>query len=259
MDEIKEIREEEIGLIMGETGFQRDLIIKDFFITVILYLIRNVKGAYFKGGTAMQKTFLGYSRISEDIDFTIERDLKNVKKEIIGILNKSGYFGKISKDKEVTLFTRLVVPYNTKIGKGEIFIDLNEKAKLLESPELNNLNHLYSTIPEFSLLCLAKKEMIAEKISAAIGRNKPRDHYDIYQIIKHNLPIDMKLVKQKCESSGNDPSISRMFNKAKKLHKRWNEDMIPLIAEQVSFQEVIKTLAGYFHLKEEKDKLKDNK
>jgi len=71
--------------------------------------------------------------------------------------------------------------------------------------------------------------MVAEKIAAAIGRNKPRDHYDIYQIIKHKMPINMKLVEQKCKQSGDEFSIIKIFNRAKKLKKRWDEDMSQLI------------------------------
>jgi hypothetical protein len=54
--------------------------------------------------------------------------------------------------------------------------------------------------------------LVAEKVAAAIGRNKPRDHYNIYQLIKHNFVFDMDLVRQKCEESNNDSSIVRMFN-----------------------------------------------
>ena len=39
-----------------------------------------------------------------------------------------------------------------------------------------------------------------------------------------------------------------------KLYRRWNEDMIPLLSEEVSFQEVMGTVAKYFGLKEEKEK-----
>ena len=100
--------------------------------------------------------------------------------------------------------------------------------------------------------------MIAEKVAAAIGRNKPRDHYDIYQIIKHKIPIKMDLVKKKCEQSGNDPSIIKMFNNANKLYNKWNEDMLPLLVKEISFHEVMQTLAKYFKLKIEKNKLKKN-
>ena len=44
-----------------------------------------------------------------------------------------------------------------------------------------------------------------------------------------------------------------MFNKAKKLKNRWDQDMIALLSEQITFQEVITTLAKHFNLKEEKE------
>ena len=94
--------------------------------------------------------------------------------------------------------------------------------------------------------------MVAEKMAAAIGRNKPRDHYDLYQIIKRKIPIDFTLVKKKCMQSGDEFNIIKMFNNANKLYKRWNEDLEPLIVEQVTFQEVMQALSKHFNLKIEK-------
>ncbi len=48
-----------------------------------------------------------------------------------------------------------------------------------------------------------------------------------------------------------------MFNNAKKLHNKWNDDMTSLIREKITFQEVMQTLAKHFKLKEEKEKLKE--
>ncbi|MBU1030472.1 MAG: nucleotidyl transferase AbiEii/AbiGii toxin family protein [Nanoarchaeota archaeon] len=255
----KELSINELKLVLAEKKFQEDLLVKDYYLTDILYLIKDLKGVYFKGGTALQKTILEYSRLSEDIDFTIDRDLESVKKEIIAIIDESKLFGKITKDKDVDGFVRLVVPYKSILGDDQIFIDLNERGKLLTKPELLEMSHFYPNIPKFRFPCLSKKEMIAEKVVAAIGRNKPRDHYDIYQIIKHKQFIDMDLVKKKCEFTANDPSILKMFNKAKKLHNKWNSDMIPLLVEEVSFQEVMQTLAKHFNLKTEKEKIKSDK
>ncbi|MBU1199629.1 MAG: nucleotidyl transferase AbiEii/AbiGii toxin family protein [Nanoarchaeota archaeon] len=246
---IKEIKERELGLIIAEKGFEKELLIKDYHITILLFLMKELNGLYFKGGTALQMTMLDHIRISEDIDFTVTKPIKEVKKEIIFEIKKSKTFGKITQDKDVDKFTRLIVPYKSNIGEGTIYIDLNERAKLLTKPEMLKMKHLYPNIPDFSFSCLSKEEMIAEKIAAAIGRNKPRDHYDIYRIIKAKLPINIELVKKKCRQSGYEFDIVRMFNKAKTLHNRWNEDMIPLMAEEVEFKDVMKTLAEYFNLK----------
>lgn len=261
MVEFKKLTEKEISAITGETGFQKAIVIKDYYITLILYLIKEVKGIYFKGGTALHKIFLDYARLSEDIDLTITRSVEEVRKDITKILKGSGFFKKIVKDKDVDGFVRLVVYYGGFSNEeGVVFIDINKRAKLIMKPETHKINHLYSdSIPEFSFNTVAKKELIAGKIMAAIGRNKPRDHYDIYEIIKAKLPIDIALVKKKSKISNQEFNIIRMFNKAKKLKKKWDQDMDSLVVDKVTFQEVMTTLARYFKLKDEKDSVKDKK
>jgi predicted nucleotidyltransferase component of viral defense system len=135
MDKIKELVKQEFEIIVGEHKFQQKLLAKDYYITVLLYLLKDVKGIYFKGGTAPNKTILEHSRISEDIDFTINRPLSEVRKEMAEVINNSRIFGKITQDKDVDKFVRLIVPYNKEIGQGEIFIDVNERGKLLTQPE----------------------------------------------------------------------------------------------------------------------------
>jgi predicted nucleotidyltransferase component of viral defense system len=257
---IKTISIIEFNVISSQQRFERKLLAKDYYITLILYLIKDVQGIYFKGGTAINKIFLNHSRLSEDIDFTLTKDEKEVKKEILEIIEKSGFFTGITEGKNVDGFLRMIIKFNSELGEGEIFIDLNKRATLLKKPEEHKINHFYSPfIPEFSIKTLAKEEMIAEKLKATITRNKPRDHYDIYMILKNNLPINVSLAEEKCKGSGEEFSIIRMFNKANKLKYRWDKDMVSLIAEPITFEEVIKFLAKHFNLKEHKNKIKEEK
>ena len=260
MDEVKRITAEELDNVASKYPFNRGLMIKDYYVTLILYLIKDVEGIYFKGGTALNKIFLNYARLSEDIDFTITKDIKEVQKEISEILKDSGLFGDITEDKNVEGFLRMVVHYNLEGQKGEVFIDLNKRANAIYKTEKHKLNHFYEGfIPEFEVNTLSKEELIAEKMAATIGRNKPRDHFDVYQIIHAKIPINLELAKKKCEQSGDEFSIIKMFNHAKKLKNRWDEDMVALLAKPVSFQEVMKFLSKHFNLKEEKDKTKNKK
>ncbi|MFH1209982.1 MAG: nucleotidyl transferase AbiEii/AbiGii toxin family protein [archaeon] len=260
MDEIKRINYDRILEIISDKGFDSDHLTKDYYLTVILYLIKDIEGLYFKGGTALQKIFLNYSRLSEDLDFTLTRDVKEIIKEIEERI-KSNLFTRITKDKDVEGFTRLVVYYRDFSDKESfVFIDLNKRAKLSTKPEKYAIKHFYKdNIPEFSVNTLSKEEMIAEKMAAAIARNRPRDHYDLYKIIKSGIKININLVKEKCKQSNIEFNIIKMFNKANILKNRWDKDLVPLISENISFQTVMKTLSHYFKLKEEKNKLKNNK
>lgn len=259
MDKIKRLTDNEFRNIASKLSFNDILLGKDYHVTLIIYLLKDTKGLYFKGGTALQKIFLNYSRLSEDADFTVTGDVGKVKEQIIKILKESKLFGKITKDKDVEGFLRLVVHYKGFNNEDEtVFIDLNKRAKLLLKPEKHQIRHFYKeNIPAFSVFTLAKEEMIAEKMAATIGRNKPRDHYDLYKIIKAGMPVNLEMVKKKCEQSGIEFNIIKMFNRAKKLKRRWDDSMIPLLAEEVSFQEVMTTLSRHFGLKEEKERLKE--
>lgn len=256
MDEIKRLPAIEFEVILGKTNFLRDKLIKDYYLTLILYFIRNVDGIYFKGGTALNKIFLNHARLSEDLDFSLTRNEKEVKEDISKILLDSSFIKGITEGKNVDSFLRMIIKCQSEIGESEVFIDLNKRAKLALPSEEHEINHFYAPfIPEFPIKTVAKEELIAEKIAATIGRNKPRDHYDVYMILKKGIIIDMNLVKKKCHESGDDFSIIKMFNKAKMLKNRWDKDMVSLIAEPISFQEVIKFLSKHFNLKEEKEKL----
>jgi predicted nucleotidyltransferase component of viral defense system len=253
-----EITFEELKIIASKENFNIKLLEKDYLLTQLLYLLKDIKGIYFKGGTALNKIFLNHARLSEDIDFTITKKVSVIEKEIKEKL-KNSKFNKITHDKRVDKFTRLIVHYKLFHENGTIFIDLNQKAKLNLKPEKHEIKHFYSEfIPKFSVNTLAEKEMIAEKMTAAISRNKPRDHYDLFQLIENKIIIDLNLVKQKCIQSNTEYNILKMFNKANKLKNQWDKDLIPLIKKEISFQTTIKELAKHFKLKKEKQKIKKN-
>ena len=256
MAEIKRINDEEFNDIASRLKFDRAKLTKDYFITTLLYLIRDINGIYFKGGTALNKIFLNHARLSEDIDFSLTRDVRKVKEEIIEIIKRSKLFNNITLDKNVEGFTRIIAHYTTFDGlRDNVFIDLNQRAKLSLPTEEHEITHFYYPfIPRFSVKTVAKKEMICDKVAATIGRNKPRDHYDVYMLLKKGVVINMNLVKDKCNESGDEFSILKMFNKAKMLKNRWDRDMVSLIAEPISFREVIQYLSKHFNLKEEKNK-----
>lgn len=257
MDEIKRIPTIEFNEVQIRTNFNRVKLTKDYFITLLLYLIKDVEGIYFKGGTAINKIFLNHARLSEDIDFALTENVVKVNKEIQEIIEKSDIFERMTEEKNVEGFLRIVVWYKGfEDEKDHIFIDLNQREKIILPTEFSEVKHFYSHfIPEFSIKIINKEEMIADKVAATIGRNKPRDHLDIYNIIHAKIPINMKLAKKKCQAAGDEFSLIKMFNKAKTLKNRWDKDMASLIAEPVKFKKVIQYLAKHFNLKEEKVRL----
>ena len=51
---------DELKIIANKQKFNLILLEKDYLLTYLLYLIKEVKGIYFKGGTALNKIFLNH-------------------------------------------------------------------------------------------------------------------------------------------------------------------------------------------------------
>lgn len=253
------ISEDKLRVIAGQQNKDLIMVEKDYFLTLFLYLIRDKSGLYFKGGTAINKIFLSHIRLSEDLDFTITVALKEAKSAIQEIIQENkNIFTKLEYDKVVFDFTRYLLHYKSYFKKDStLILDFNKRAKLVLKPEKQVIKNFYGL--KFEINILNKKELIAEKVCALIKRNKPRDYFDVYQIIKKRIPIDLKLVKKKCRAHQQEFNITKIFSKANKIYTNWEKDLSQLTPDRTSFQEIMQTLKIYFKYSEEKEKTKNKK
>jgi len=244
MAEIKVISENKLRNLAGEKKLNLIFLEKDFFLTALLFVIKDVKGIYFKGGTALNKIFLNHARLSEDLDFSSSAD---VKKEIISSLSKNkGIFPSWELERK----TRIKVFYKSYFGKNSyIVLDINRKASILLPTQKHEVPHFYDEIPRFSVATLNKKEIAAEKVRALITRNQPRDYFDVYFMLKKGFKIDKKLVKKKVEEACEEFSVERIFRNADKIYSRWEDDITQLTNRPVKYMTVIKALQKEFRYK----------
>jgi len=218
----------ELQVIAGEKGFDLETIIKDYYLTLLLYRLSSIKGLYFKGGTALNKIYFNHIRLSEDLDFTVQGNVKKVEEQI----RKSAQH------------------YKSPLSTDYIIVDLNQKATIHLKPEEKEVKHFYAEkIPKFSVQTLNFKEMIAEKVSAIIVRNAPRDYYDLYNIITKKIPIKMKLVKEKLKEHNQKFDISKIFRQGSKVYTRWETDLLPLTSTKPDYKKVVKAISEHFKYK----------
>ncbi len=69
---------DELRRLSVETGFSSKLLEKDYHLTKILHRIseKKIKDLVFKGGTCLNKCYLEFYRLSEDLDLFISGMLK---------------------------------------------------------------------------------------------------------------------------------------------------------------------------------------
>jgi predicted nucleotidyltransferase component of viral defense system len=250
MVEIKIISENKLRYLAGQKRFNLIYLEKDYFLTLLLYFLKDVESICFKGGTALNKIFLNHTRLSEDLDFVSKLMASKIKTQIIELLNNvKRIFPKYQFENQTSNFFRLKIFYKSFFTKTNfVTLDVNSKASIILQPEKQKIPHFYDEIPKFEVLTLNVKELIAEKIRTLITRKQPRDYFDTYMLLKMGYSIDFSLVEKKLEEIGQKLKIERVFKNVHKVYSKWSE-VEQLTNRPVNFTTVIKKLQKAFKYK----------
>jgi len=227
---------DDLRRLSTETKFPQDLLEKDYHLTRILHKIseKKIKDLVFKGGTCLNKCYLGFYRLSEDLDFVYNQDTKDLSKrqiklildkfrrELIGILDKLGFetskeLGKgwkmlTSKMQPRIVGLEIVTKYNSIINNSSqtIKLEISFRKKLRNPTKMKAIKHEFIDAlgepilrKDVEIEVIDLNENLAEKFRALLVRKNIaiRDIYDIYFILKNKLAkvdkdlIDLILVK----------------------------------------------------------------
>ena len=194
-------------LIKEANHFRIDktVIIREYLQLVFLnYFYQKNKNIYFKGGTAIRFLFNSF-RSSEDLDFTCgdkNVDVLDYLGKIIPEIEKeSGFEVNLEEEKKYKevgkRYTLKFVPNKLLSQVLRIKLDFSFREKPLETTTSllaisNYPISLMSVIQHYS-----KQEILAEKIRAMFTRNKPRDLFDLWFLLKQETPINWQFVVEK--------------------------------------------------------------
>ena len=104
------ITEAKLRNIAAEKNLNLIYLEKDYFLTVLLYCLRDLDGIYLKGGTALNKIFFNHLRLSEDLDFTATIGINAIKKKVEAIVNADKkHFRRLEYENEGKNFVRIKV------------------------------------------------------------------------------------------------------------------------------------------------------
>jgi len=154
-----------------------------------LYKQKEAGQLLFKGGTALRLLYQS-PRFSEDLDFSsnihsikmIETMLENVLLE----LARQSVGMEIVEAKKTTggyLFAA-----ETNISGKVLGIKLNFVMKEKAKGVVVMINSIF--LPSYNLVALRLEDLVQEKIQALLIREKPRDFFDLYFILRSNLAKD---------------------------------------------------------------------
>lgn len=193
--------------IENETHFIKDNIEKVLRLIDILEFIFTSKlkdKLVLKGGTAINIFYANMPRLSVDIDFDYVGyskeemiDDKNIISDFLkNELSKKGYeYSNLSK-LHYALYS-LVFSYKNNANNNDIikldinFLDRNHI--LLFKKKYVDLSFYKS---EVAINVLDEHELFGSKLGALVNRAKPRDVYDVYNLINKGIVKDLNLLRK---------------------------------------------------------------
>jgi len=225
---------EAINFTAATTGFAVRLIEKDYFASVLLrHLCRESTDLVFKGGTCLSKVYWDFSRLSEDLDFSVavppeatrgqRRSAASPMKQAVSAIPATLQAFRLE---ETLRGFNVSTQYVSVLSYESQIVEETEKIKLeigfrepllLDAVALEARTLLLDPIsgeamvPAFAVHAMAESEAYAEKARAALTRREPavRDFYDLDYAVqtKHLQPEEddfVALVRQKLAMPGNE-------------------------------------------------------
>lgn len=235
------------------TGFNPGQIEKDYVQHLILMnLYRRIGNELtFKGGTALQKTY-GLNRFSEDLDFTLTKNIK-----LAPIVNKAltgmSIFGCEATQKR-TKEDRRSITFKVK-AKGPLYegsdksltsinLEVSKREEVLLPPVMNTVIPIYKDLPPYTVYTMNPSEIMAEKIRAIFVREKSRDIYDIYFLIKKGVKTSIDIINRKLSYYSREFDEEELFKALKRKEKIWKSELKQIVTTIPEFYEVEKTIAA---------------
>lgn len=249
---------DDLRRLAGQTGFDVGMLEKDYALTWLLHGI-YADGSpladvlVFKGGTAIRKVYAPEWRLSEDLDFTVTKNVKPgaIKKgfeKVFEMLEEwSGFTFEFSQfhDKPyyVQARVRFVGPFN---HPNKIKIDISFTEKLVEDPVRIPVEDEYD-VPAFAPLAYTLNEVLVEKIRSIFQRGYARDYYDVWRLLKErDFDTDeiRKLLVKKCELADVDSEPELLFDEARlaEAERHWETALSRLTPDLPEFERVIRGL-----------------
>jgi len=142
---------------------------------------------YFKGGTALRMIYKS-PRFSEDLDFSTSLyDINIIEQSILQTLlaiEKEGIKTNLQEAKETTGGYLASITFQAFEQMISVLLQISLREGKKKGEVITVANDF---IPTYIITGLSQEQLVDEKIQALLIRQKPRDFYDLYFILRSNL------------------------------------------------------------------------
>ncbi len=172
---------------------------KDYLQDLILHLLyKKSPQLLFRGGTCIWKVMKG-DRFSEDLDLCLDAIPSALDEYIVKELKLYGFTCMVLKKKQTANMLFLHCGITSPAHPREITISLEvlKSKSCAETIDTITLYSPYPDIPPIEVRVPHREEIIVDKISAILQRNKARDVHDLYLLLKQGGTVNHSLVARK--------------------------------------------------------------
>jgi predicted nucleotidyltransferase component of viral defense system len=233
---------------------------KDYVLTEVLKSLSQVPELrelfIFKGGTALRKVYFPNWRYSEDLDFTVRRNM--AKEELRQILDT--WYRQVEQSSRILLTTktlhkpdgyaRVRIQFVGSLAyPAMIYMDLSFDEPLCLEPECRTvLTHPFPD-ERREVLAYSLEELLAEKIRSLVERGKSRDYYDVWRLLKEqcsqiNLELLGTVLEKKLKHKGLDLRSVEDFLPANPagIKRYWEKDLRQQVTMLLPLEDVLNEL-----------------
>lgn len=206
----------------------------------------------FKGGTCLYKAYQ-LNRFSEDLDFTAKPGFK-VQTALqrwpyfLSLLNINSTIKIEQFGKAINVYLKIIGPLydGSKGSMTTLILNISLRERVLLPVQRIPYTPLYRELRPFDLFAMDEREIMAEKVRAIYERNKARDVYDLWYLVRQKgIAAEATVVRKKL-AAGKIPFSRLAFQKKiREKEESWRKDLAGLIAGPLpNFTEVQELLTA---------------
>ena len=245
---IDSLRLKEISKLFGMRPWQQE---KHYLQSLILSIISDLP-IVFKGGTYLWM-FHGLKRFSEDLDFTSRGDVRHDFHEFVSrSIRLYGYENevKIIKSNEHGISIRFLIEgplHKNDKNRCVIYVEISGREKTILPGIPLKLDFPQYDIPVKNLSGMNLDEVGSEKVRAILTREKARDIFDLYFLIRQKeIKLDTELINKKLTYYGKRFDSNQFMQELKSRGSLYSKTLQPLIfGEMPDFDEVVSSIGNW--------------
>jgi hypothetical protein len=124
-----------------------------------------------------------------------------------------------------------------------INLEVSKREEVLLPPVMNGIVPIYKDLPPYLLYTLSPSEIMAEKIRVILVREKSRDIYDIYFLIKKRVKTSIDIINRMLSYYNKEFDEEGLFKAVKRKEKIWRSELKQVVTTIPEFREVERTVA----------------